>query len=80
MQISSDVLSFTCTNCRNLESSVERALGNPFCALFSRVLVWSTTLNAFEKSANVAIVSFTSLHNLDDAIFEVQTSNTVVVK
>ena len=42
--------------------------------------MWSTTLNAFEKSANVAIVSFTSLHNLDDAIFEVQTSNTVVVK
>ena len=35
---SSDVLSFTCTNCHlsrmyNLEFSAERALGNPFCAI-----------------------------------------------
>ena len=56
----------------NLESSVERALGNPFFALFSRVLVWSAMSDAFEKSANVATVSLTSLHNLIDVISVVQ--------
>ena len=74
--ISSDVLSFTCTNNRfsrvKLRIQCRKNFRKPILYIFSRVLVWSTMLNAFEKSPNVASVSFTSLHNLDDVISEVQ--------